>query len=254
MLLTVDIGNSNIAVAVFEKENMVTSFRLTTDRNRTLDEYAVLLVDLVENNNINLNDISGAIISCVVPQLLDVVSQAIGVYMDLEPLVLNYDTRTNLDIICDNPREVGADRIANAVAAYEIYNKATIVVDFGTATTFDCITDNGEYMGGVISPGIIISADALFSHASQLSPVEFIKPRNVIGRTTIESLQSGIIYGYTSMVDGMIEKIMYEMNTETNVIATGGLSHIVSRESRYIEDVDDFLTLKGLRTIFDLNV
>lgn len=254
MLLTVDAGNSNIVAGIFEDTDIITNFRIKTDHYKSFDEYAVIFTQLIERNKIGITDLDGCIIASVAPGLLDILTQTVSVYLDIEPVIVNSNIQTGIEIICGSPNEIGVDRIANGVGAFEKYNSASIVVDFGTATTFDCISSDAEFLGGIIAPGFLTSADALFQKAPRLPRVEFIKPQNAIGKNTTESLQSGLIFGYACMVDGMIERIMYEMNTETSVIATGGLSHTVSRVSRYIEDVDEYLTLRGLRKIYELNV
>lgn len=254
MLLTVDAGNSNIVAGIFEYTDIISSFRIKTDYHKSFDEYAVIFTQLLENNNIRITDLEGCIIASVAPGLLDILTQTVSVYLGIEPLIVNSKIQTGIEITCSNPPEIGVDRIANVVGAFEKYSNASIVVDFGTATTFDCVSSDAEFLGGVIAPGFLTAADALFLKAPRLPRVEYINPQNAIGKNTTESLQSGLVLGYTSMVDGMIERIMYEMNTETSIIATGGLSHTVSRVSRYIEDVDEYLTLRGLRKIFELNV
>lgn len=254
MLLAVDVGNSNIVTGVFEKETLVTSFRINTDRNKTSDEYAVQLITLIEKNDISPEDLSGAIIASVVPGVLEILTQTISVYLDIEPIVVDANIKTDLKIECDNPDEIGADRIANAVAALKKYESDCIVVDLGTATTMDFVSGDWEFLGGIIAPGFITSADALFNRAPRLPRVDYVRPSNVIGKNTVESLRSGIVLGYASMIDGMIERIMLEIESETIVVATGGLSHLVSRESKYIDHIDDHLTIKGLREIFELNV
>lgn len=253
MLLAVDIGNTNIVAGIFENNSLVSSFRISTEKHKTFDEYAALFIDLIEKNNVRLCDINGSVIGCVVPRLVDVFYKTITVYLGVEPLIVSSGVPTGLKILYDNPLEVGADRIANGVAAFDRYAGSSIVVDFGTATTFDCISENAEYMGGVITPGLLISSEALFRKASRLPVVDYVKPLNVIGKNTVESIQSGLIYGYTAMIDGMIEKIMSEMRSETSIISTGGLAPLISEESRYIVDTDEHLTLKGLIKIFQLN-
>lgn len=254
MLLAIDIGNSNIVAGIFQREELVTSFRISTDRKKTYDDYAVILTSLIENNEIRLEELSGAILACVVPGLLEVMVQTVSVYLDIEPLIVDCHIKTGLEFRCDNPEEIGADRIANAVAALNRYDNSSVIVDFGTATTFDCVSGNSEFLGGVIAPGFLTSSESLYTSAARLPRTEYIRPDRVIGRNTVESLRSGFVLGYVSMVDGMIERIVTEMAAEINIIATGGLSYIISRESRYIEETDDFLTLRGLKEIFELNV
>lgn len=254
MLIAVDIGNSNIVAGIFNRENLVTSFRISTVRSRTSDEYGAILTELIRSNEIMSGDISGAIISCVVPSLTEIIYQSISVYLDIEPLVVSADIKTDLVFLCNNPDEIGGDRIANAVAAQRKFRCGSIIVDFGTATTFDCVSGNSEFLGGVIAPGFNTSAEALYTNAPGLPRIEYTKPQNVVGRNTRDCIRSGIVLGYLSMVDGMIERIMTELKDDVKIVATGGLAHTVCRESRYIEEIDDFLTLRGLREIFELNV
>lgn len=254
MIIAFDIGNTNIVGGIFDGDDLVCSFRISTDKNKTFDEYSVLFLELINKNSVNVSSIKGAIVACVVPTLSDVIEQTIRVSFDVEPLIIDTNTKTEMPILCDNPGEVGADRIVNGVSAYNRYKHSVIVVDFGTATTFDCISENGEYLGGVITPGITISSNALFLEASKLPRVEFVTPKRVIGKNTIESIQSGLIYGYSALVDGLIDRIKAEMGSYPKVISTGGLARFISKESRNIEEVDDFLTLRGLKIIYDLNV
>ncbi len=253
MLLAIDVGNTNIVAGIYKDEVPLLTFRISTDKNKTADEYAVLLSDLIEKNGIKADSLSASIISCVVPQLYDVFIETVRRYFNMQPLMVGNDIRTGLNILYDNPDEVGADRIANSVAAFQEYKKSLIIVDFGTATTFDCVSEKGEYLGGVISPGITISSDALFHRASKLPRVEFIKPANLIGRNTVESIQSGIVYGYAALVDGLIDKISRSLGDKPKVIATGGLAGLIAQESERIEEVDNDLTLKGLLYLYKIN-
>ncbi|MBN9165994.1 MAG: pantothenate kinase [Myxococcales bacterium 68-20] len=255
MLLAIDVGNTNIVLGLFDGSRLVHQFRIESSRGRTADEYAVVVRELLSMRNVAASDVKGAIVASVVPPLtepmLDLVRRAFG----FEALVVGPGIKTGMSILYENPREVGADRIVNAVAAYERFHGGLIVVDFGTATTFDCVTPKGEYMGGVIAPGIQISADALFSRAAKLPRVEIQRPAKVVGRNTQHSMQSGIVYGYVGLVDGLVERIIEETAFPScAVVATGGLARMIGPLSRTIQDVDDDLTLTGLRILHERNV
>lgn len=254
MLLAIDIGNTNTVIGLFEDEKLVVDWRIRTVQDCTVDEYIVLIHNLFVAKNVDIEPNTHTVISCVVPPMLNTVVEFCNKYFNNEPLIIGPGVKTGMPIYVDNPREVGADRIVNAVAAYETYRKAVIVVDFGTATTFDYISPNGEYLGGVISPGVMISSEALFQKASKLPRVEiFAKPKNVIAKNTIASMNSGIIYGYTGLVEGIVNRIKNEVKTNPKVVATGGLAHLIAQETDAIDAVDDYLTLHGLKIIFDRN-
>lgn len=258
MLLVIDVGNTNIVYGLFEGATLHHQFRVESGRGRTADEYAVVLRQLLTMHGVAPADVHAAIVASVVPSLtepmVDLVHKAFG----RDAMVVGPGIRTNMSILYENPREVGADRIVNAVAAFEKVRgqpgTGAIVVDFGTATTFDCITPRGEYLGGVIAPGIQISADALFSRAAKLPRVEIAKPPKVVGRNTLTSMQSGIVFGYVGLVDGLVERVLAELAYPCHVIATGGLARLIAPLSKTIREIDDVLTLEGLRLVYERNL
>jgi type III pantothenate kinase len=248
-----DVGNTNTTVGVFERERLLASWRLLSDGHKTADEYAVLVLSLIEAGGFTATDVTEAILGSVVPPLTSVFQQVCRRYFRIEPLVVEAGIRTGVRILMDNPKEVGADRIVNTVAAFRTYGGPTIVVDFGTATTFDVVSREGDYLGGVIAPGITIAADALFQRTAKLLRVDLVRPKSVIGKSTVTAIQSGLIFGYVGLVDGIIARIQSEVGGGARVIATGGQAPTIARESAYIEHVDDDLTLVGLRILFELN-
>lgn len=253
MLLVVDVGNTNTVLGIFEEDRLIEHWRLTSSRSSTTDEYGILLKTLFDMSHVDMKQITGCIIACVVPPMLPIYEEMVRRYFKLTPLVIGPGVRTGMPILYENPREVGADRIVNAVAAYEIFKDACIVADFGTALTFDAISARGEYLGGAISPGIAIAAEALYTRASRLPKIELRAPEKVIGRNTVSSMQSGMIHGYVALVDGMVRKIVEEYGAPMRVIATGGLARVVAESSETIEKVDDNLTLDGLRILYERN-
>ncbi|MDP8256587.1 MAG: type III pantothenate kinase [Candidatus Alcyoniella australis] len=253
MLLVVDVGNSNIVLGIYRDQELIAHWRLATNVKQTCDEYGMMLLQLMQHSDLDSKQVDGSIISCVVPPLLQSFEAMVRIYFNVRPLVVGPGIKTGMPILYDNPREVGADRIVNAVAAYERFKRALIVVDFGTATTLDAISERGEYLGGAICPGITISMEALFLKASKLPRVELTKPKRVIGRNTVNSIQSGILYGYAGLVDRLIERMSQEMDGSPVVIATGGLAERISIEATRIEHTDNMLTLEGLRVIFERN-
>jgi type III pantothenate kinase len=251
VLLAVDVGNTNICFGLFSGAELRHRFRATTIRSRTLDEYGVLLRDLLSLRGIETREIDGAIVASVVPPITEVISSALRLSLGCEPQIVGPGTRTGISILYDNPREVGADRVVNAVAAFERFHDGVIVVDLGTATTFDCVSPRGEYLGGVIVPGIQVSLDGLLQHAALLSRIEIAEPPHVVGRNTTCALQSGIVHGYASLIDGLVAKLRAELGFPCQVIATGGLAPLIARHAETVSVVDEDLTLVGLQLIYE---
>ena len=253
MLLTIDIGNTNITLGLYKGNNLGSRWRLATDHDRLADEYGLQLAGLLNNAGCPLDSISGICMASVVPPLTRQIIQACQQYLHKEPLVVNEKTRTGLNILYDNPRSVGADRIVDAVAVTRLYSVPACVVDFGTATTFDAISRQGDYLGGSIAPGLGIGADALFQRTAQLPRVDLVAPPSVIGDNTIHAIQAGLIYGYVSMVEGMVLRFKKVLGDDMTVIATGGLAEVIAKETSSIQIFAPWLTLDGLRIIWEMN-
>ncbi len=253
MLLVIDIGNTHTVIGVFDGERLKRDWRINSDKKKTADEYGVLIQSIFNSSGLGLNEFHAVIIASVVPPLLQTFQAFCEKYLGLTPVVVGPDIKTGMPILIDNPSEVGADRIVNGVAAFHQVRQACIVVDFGTATTFDCISSAGEYIGGVIMPGIGISMEALFQMTSKLPRVEITRPKTVIGKNTEDCMQAGIFFGYVSMVEGMVKRITKEMGGKVYVMATGGIAEQIGRESKSIKKVDKMLTLKGLQLLYQLN-
>ena len=274
MLLALDVGNTNTVLGLYKideegareeagsaagqarprtEPKLAAHWRVTTHRAQTADEYGVLFVNLFNMSGFSVEQVKHIIISSVVPPVESTLRRVCEKYFHLQPLFVEPGIKTGMPVLVDNPTELGADRLVNAIAAFERYGGPCIVVDFGTATTFDVISAKGEYLGGAISPGLGISADALFSRAARLGRVDVKRPAKVIGTNTVTHLQSGLYYGYIGLVDGIIERMAAELGTQPRVIATGGLARTISGDSRFISTIDDMLTLDGLRILFDRN-
>jgi type III pantothenate kinase len=265
MLLAIDIGNTNIALGLFGPlaqtpsgasigdAPLLADWRLETRAARTADEYAALLSELFRLAGLEMRAVTAAIVSSVVPPVLFPIELLCRRHLRVEPIVVGPGTKTGMPILYENPREVGADRIVNAVAAHKRWPGGAIVVDFGTATTFDVVTSRGEYAGGVIAPGLTVSANALFSATAKLPRVEIVRPRTAVGRNTVASIQAGLVFGYAGLVDAIVDRIKAEVDFAPRVVGTGGLAPLIAKETRTIDECDDMLTLQGLALVYERN-
>jgi type III pantothenate kinase len=256
MLLVIDVGNTNTVLGLYDGDQLIHDWRIRTEIDHTIDEYGMLIFNLYQSSRIKtekIKAVNAIIISCVVPPMLNILEPLCVKYFNVKPLIVGPGIKTGMPIFYDNPKEVGADRIVNAVAAYDKYKQAAIIIDFGTATTFDYLSPKGEYMGGCIAPGIMISSEALFERAARLPRVELSKPKSVVTKDTVSAMQAGIIFGYAGLIDGIVERMKAEMKTKPLVIATGGLVRLVAAETKCIDKIEDMLTLEGLRIIYNLN-
>ncbi len=258
MLLAFDIGNTNIKLGLYDGEQLAAYWRISTERHKLTDEYAVVVLNLLMQRNITLDQINGCAISCVVPPLSGVFLDLARTYLGVEPFVLGPGVKTGMRLLIDTPRELGADRVANSFAAFRRYGGPTIAIAFGTATAFDVVSAEGDYIGGAIAPGVGIASEALFRAAAKLYQVELVKPPHVIGKNTVHYMQSGIVLGYTGLVEGLVTRMWKELGARATVVATGGMAEVIAEviagETNVIDHIVPYLTLEGLRLIYELNV
>jgi type III pantothenate kinase len=254
LIFVFDVGNTNIVLGVYEEDVLKYHWRVETNRNRTEDEYGMIIKSLFDHSGLTFSDIDGIIISSVVPPIMFALERMCQKYFHVKPLVVGPGIKTGLDIKYENPREVGADRIVNAVAAIHEYGSPLIIVDFGTATTYCYVNEQRQYMGGAIAPGVGISTEALYSKAAKLPRIEIARPDGIIGKNTVAAMQAGIVYGYVGQVEGIVRRMMNQSEKKPTVIATGGLANLIAQESKMIDIVDPYLTLKGLMLIYKRNM
>jgi len=253
MLLCVDIGNTNIVMGLYRGDELVAHWRISTNHERMPDEYGILLMTFLSHGGFAKDEVMGAIVASVVPPLTDTFCKMLADFAGAEALVVGAGVKTGVSVRYDNPRDVGADRVVNAAAGYRKYGGPACIIDFGTGTTFDAISATGEYLGGAIAPGIRVAAEALFSRTAKLPRIDLQRPSKAIGTNTVDSMRSGILFGYVGLVEGMVARFRRELGDEMRVVATGGLAEVISRETDIIEEVDPWLTLEGLRMIYELN-
>jgi len=253
MLLAIDTGNTNVKIGIFDGSKIRATWAVYTRINQTADEYAVMLLNMLKQQGFDIKDIDDVVISCVVPPLRRTFNQLFERYFSIKPLIVGPGIKTGIRIRMDNPREVGSDRIANATAAHHIYKSTVIVVAMGTATAFDTVSKDGDYLGGAVAPGIAISAEALFERTAALPRVEFVRPKNAIGTNTITAIQSGLIFGYAGLIEGVVSRIQDELDEKAKVVATGGYADLIADEAKIIDVVNPDLTLMGLKILFDMN-
>ncbi len=253
MLLTIDVGNTNLTLGLYDGDKLDPHWRLATDHDRMPDEYGLQFLGLLEHARRSVNDLSGICLASVVPQLTQRIVQACNEYLKQDPLIVDTGVKTGIRIRYEDPRAVGADRVADAVATLKLYGGPACIVDFGTATTFNALTRDGDYLGGAITAGINLAADALFTHTAKLQRIDLQRPPSVIGRNTVHAMQSGLLFGYVSMAEGMVARFRAELGNDMKVVATGGLAAIVAQETKVIDILAPWLTLDGLRIIWELN-
>lgn len=253
MLLTIDIGNTNVTIGVFENERLRHTWRMATAINKMPDEYAIFLLNAFNNKGLKPDDITGIAMCSTVPPLVIIFTEMLQQYFNAQPLLVGPGIKTGVRIRFDNPREVGPDRIANTAAAHHLYEGPVIVVDVGTATTFDIVSAEGDFIGGVIAPGIANAAEALFTRAAALPHIELVAPKQTIGPNTVSAMQSGIVFGYVGLVEGLVERIQRELGEKATVVATGGYAYIITPETTIIDTINPDITLIGLRLIYEMN-
>ncbi len=253
MLLAIDIGNSNIVVGVFEKDKVKATWRIATGVHRMWDEYAIILINLLATRNLKLSQIDGVVMCSVVPPIGHVWEEMSKRYIGMAPLVVGAGIKTGVRITQDNPREVGADRVVHAAAAHHLYGGPCIVIDMGTATTFDVVSKEGDHLGGAIAPGIIIATEALTARTSALPRIDLVRPKRAIGKNTVAAMQSGIVFGYVGLIEGIVKRIKQEFGSPMKVIATGGNAALIAEETKIIDTVEPDLILIGLRVIWEMN-